>query len=100
MIQEYDPEDSPYSFGTTPIYNSLFKLLTNDQNDIDIVMINISAIVRNVSGKTNMQNEYKDAKARHFPFDVLAGDIVKETEKEVSEDEVEVSTDEDGDSEE
>jgi len=83
MIQQYDPEDSPYSFGTTPIYNTLFKLLTDKDDQTDIVMINVSTIVRNAASKQKLQDEYKEAKERSFPFDILSQDIVKETTKEV-----------------
>ena len=83
MIQEYDPMKSPYSFGTTPIYNTLFKLISAPKDETDVVCINLSAIVRNVASKTNLVDEYKDAKEKAFPFNVVAQDIAKSTISEV-----------------
>ena len=82
MIQEYDPEDSPYSYGTTPIYNTLFKLLTAKDDDTDIVAINLGTMIRNAASKPKLQDEFKEAKEKSFPFDTLARDIVSETTKE------------------
>ena len=79
MQQEYDPEASPYSFGTTPIYNTLYRMLTDRNDKTDIVMINLSVILRNVSGKTSMVDLYKKARDKFFPFKVVADKLVKET---------------------
>jgi len=82
MIAEYDPEESPYSYGTTPIYNTLYKLLTKKDDETDIVAINLSTMIRNAASKQKLQEEFKEAKEKSFPFDTLARDIVNETTKE------------------
>ena len=82
MVQEYDPEQSPYSYGTTPIYNTLFKILTKKDDETDIIAINLSTMIRNAASKPKLQDEFKEAKEKSFPFDTLAGDIVKETTAE------------------
>lgn len=82
MVQEYDPEQSPYSYGTTPIYNTLFKILTKRDDDTDIIAINLSTMIRNAASKSKLQDRYKEAKEKALPFDQLAADIVNETTQE------------------
>ena len=83
MVREYDPEDSPYSFGTTQIYNSLFKLLTDPNTGADMFLMNLSVIARNVAGKADMQEQYKSAKEKNQPFDFVASNLAKQSMSEI-----------------
>ena len=41
-----ETEQQQYSYGTTAIYNQLYKLLV-DKNDVDTILINLYTLIRN-----------------------------------------------------
>lgn len=84
MHAEYDPDQSPYSFGTTPIYNALYKKLTDPRDKTDIVLLNVSVIMRNISGLPEIVDKYKQAKIHYYPFSRLADDLIKKTTQEIT----------------
>lgn len=84
MRTEYDPEQSPYSFGTTPIYNALYKKLSDLRDKTDIVMLNVSVIIRNISGQPDIVEKYKQTKTHFYPMDKLASDLIQKTTNEIN----------------
>ena len=84
MQAEYDPDQSPYSFGTTPIYNSLYKKLSDTRDRTDMVLLNVSVIMRNISGLPGIVEKYKQTKVHYYPMSRLADDLIKKTTQELT----------------
>ena len=62
MLQPIDLENSKYSLGTTPIYNTLLKEITKRNSPVEVVMINVSTLLRNCNSNESVKQIVEEEK--------------------------------------
>lgn len=62
MLQPIDLEHSKYSLGTTPIYNTLLKEIMRRNSPVEVVMINVSTLLRNCNSNESVKQLVEEEK--------------------------------------
>lgn len=84
MIQPIDLENSKYSYGTTPMYNSLIDEIIRRDSPAEIVMFNVATIIRNCAQTEKISNMVKEEKRVGRETDQPSMALLSKTKTEIS----------------
>ena len=83
-MQPIDLENSKYSLGTTPIYNTLLKEITKRNAPVEVVLFNVSTILRNCNSKESVKQLVDEDKRLGRETDRPSQMLLSETKREIN----------------
>ena len=84
MIQPINMENSKYSLGTTPVFNTLLNEISRKENPVEIVLFNVATIIRNCMHTEKITNMIKEEKRRGQETNAPSLALLNETKKEIA----------------
>mgnify|MGYP000021373093 FL=1 len=84
MIQPIDLENSKYSYGTTPMYNSLIDEIIRRDSPAEIVMFNVATIIRNCAQTEKISEMVRAEKRLGKETDRPSMSLLNRTKAEIS----------------
>ena len=83
MLQPIDLENSKYSLGTTPIYNTLLREITKRNSPVEVVMINVSTLLRNCSSNEDVKQILEEEKRLNRETNRPSKQLINDTKNEI-----------------
>lgn len=81
--QPIDMSNSKYSMGTTPVFNKLLELVQGHRNPVEIVMFNVSTILRNCANNESVVKILQHEKETGVETDKPAQQLLVEARNEL-----------------
>lgn len=82
-MQPYEQDSSPYSLGTTPIFNKLLEIFQQDAPKFDTVFLNLGTILRNCASNKNVTEAKREDKRLNRKSTKPAQILIQEAKDEI-----------------
>ena len=82
-MEPYEQETSPFSLGTTPVYNKLLEIFSNATPEFDTIVLNLGTILRNCASNKSVMEAKQEDKRLGRKSSTPAHILIKEAKDEI-----------------